>query len=58
MLNFSPADMVASRMNDGKGTKGISEAKKLIRANPKYPISLANGKIADKSTTLKISNDY
>lgn len=50
--------MVANKMNDGRGTKGISEAKKLTSAKPKYPISLANGKIAFKSTTLEISHDY
>lgn len=52
MLNLSPADIVANKMNDGNGTNGMSEPKKLIRAKPTYPTSSANGKITDKSNRV------
>ena len=34
MLNCSPTAIVANKTNDGIGTKGINEPKKLTRLNP------------------------
>ena len=42
--------MVASKRNDGNGTKGIKDPKKLTRLSPIYPTSVAKGKIVAKST--------
>ena len=50
ILNWSPTDIVASNKNDGSGTKGINEPKKVTKLKPKYPISGAKGKRAAKST--------
>jgi hypothetical protein len=33
--NLSPTDMVANKRNEGKGTKGIREPKKLTNVNPR-----------------------
>ena len=33
--NWSPTDMVTSKMKDGIGTKGIKDAKKLTKAKPR-----------------------
>ena len=48
--NCSPTDIVASKINEGTGTNGISEPIKLTRANPMYPTSGAKGKMSQRST--------
>ncbi len=34
-LNWSPTDIVISKMNDGIGTNGINDPKKLTKAKPR-----------------------
>lgn len=46
---WSPTDIVASNKNDGTGTKGIKEPKKLTSDKPIYPASGAKGKRSVKS---------
>lgn len=49
ILYWSPTDIVANSKNDGTGTKGINEPKKLTRDNPMYPTSGAKGNRSAKS---------
>ena len=34
-LNWSPTDIVINKMNEGIGTNGINDPKKLTRAKPR-----------------------
>ena len=56
--NWSPTDIVANKRNEGRGTKGIKEPKKLTKVSPIYPTSGANGKMAAKSTIKAHAMDY
>ena len=48
--NWSPTDIVTRRINEGIGTKGINEPKKLTNAKPRYPTSgEKNGKKSQMS---------
>ena len=48
--NWEPTDIVTRRMNEGIGTNGINEPKKLTNAKPIYPTSgEKNGKKSQMS---------
>ena len=50
--------MVASTMNEGIGTNGIKEPKKLTRLRKGYPISGEKGKRSVKSTNHSFCMRY
>lgn len=58
MLNWSPTDIVASSTNEGMGTKGMSDPKKLTRPRLRYPTSGANGNRSVKSTNHSFELRY
>ena len=57
--NCPPTDMVASKINEGTGTNGINEPKKLTNVRPIYPTSdEKNGKKSQISNRIRFHYNY